>query len=244
MPLILALDDEPGILRLLKLELSTHGFRVLTAANATETLRLAEEQRPDLVLLDILMPELSGLEVMRALRERSNTPIILLTAKDMDIDKVRGLESGADDYVVKPFSPDELAARIRAVLRRSAEGPNVGQIVRSSDLEIDLNRRIVARNGETINLTRTEWVLLQHLAANSGKVLLNTELLTKVWGPEYRDDLQYLRVWISRLRRKLEDDPSSPKIIKTKPGIGYILEADAPPAADKPASVNGAATAV
>jgi two-component system KDP operon response regulator KdpE len=227
-PLILALDDEPGILRLLKLELSAQGFRVLTTSTPAEALRLAEEQRPDMILLDILMPELNGLEVMRSIRERGNTPVILLTAKDQDADKVRGLESGADDYVVKPFSSEELAARITAVLRRSSEGSSVGQVVHAGDVEVDLNRRIVTRGAETVNLTRTEWVLLQHLAANAGKVLLNTELLTKVWGPEYRDDLQYLRVWVSRLRRKLERDPSTPQIIKTRPGIGYIFETDTP----------------
>lgn len=227
-PLILALDDEQGILRLIKLELSAQGFRVVTASTGAEALQLAEEQRPDLVLLDILVPELSGLDVMRLLRERLNTPVILLTGRDQEIDKVRGLESGADDYVVKPFSGDELAARIRAVLRRSADGSNSGLTVRAGDIEIDLDRRLVQRNGETVDITRTEWVLLQYLAANAGKVLLNTELLAKVWGPEYRDDLQYLRVWVSRLRRKLESDPSTPRIIKTKPGIGYILEADAP----------------
>lgn len=227
-PLILALDDEAGILRLIKLELGAQGFRVVTASTGVEALAIAEEQRPDLVLLDILVPELSGLEVMRLLRERLNTPVILLTGQDQDIDKVRGLESGADDYVVKPFSGDELAARIRAVLRRSADGSSSGLVVRAGDIEIDLDRRLVQRNGETVDVTRTEWVLLQYLAANAGKVLLNTELLAKVWGPEYRDDLQYLRVWVSRLRRKLESDPSTPRIIKTKPGIGYILEADAP----------------
>ena len=229
-PLILALDDEPGILRLIKLELTALGFRIITASTGEEMLRLAEEQRPDLALLDILMPDLNGLDLIRSLRERANLPIILLTAKDQEIDKVRGLESGADDYVVKPFSPDELAARIRAVLRRSTGGANDGQVVRAGELEIDLNRRLVLRRGESVNLTRTEWALLQHLAANAGKVLLNTELLTKVWGPEYRDDLQYLRVWVSRLRRKLEAEPSTPRIIKTKPGIGYIFEADAVPA--------------
>jgi len=230
-PLILALDDEPGILRLLKLELTAQGFRVITASTGEEMLRLAEEQRPDLALLDILMPDLNGLELIRTLREHANLPIILLTAKDQEMDKVLGLESGADDYVVKPFSPDELAARIRAVLRRSTGGANDGQVVRAGEVEIDLNRRLVLRAGEPVNLTRTEWALLQHLAANAGKVLLNTELLTKVWGPEYRSDLQYLRVWVSRLRRKLEVEPSAPQIIKTKPGIGYILEGDTVPLA-------------
>jgi len=225
-PLILAVDDEVGIQRLIKLELSSQGFRVVTASGGEEALRLAEQQRPDIAVLDIVMPDMSGLEVMRKLRERTGIPIILLTAKDNDADKVRGLELGADDYLVKPFNPEELSARVRAVLRRSIGLSNAEISVRAGDVEIDLNRRLVKRNGEIVTLTRTEWMLLQHLAANAGKVMLNTELLSKVWGPEYRDDLQYLRVWVSRLRGKLEADPSSPAIIKTLQGIGYLLDAD------------------
>ncbi len=225
-PLLLVVDDEVGVLRLMKLELSAQGFRVVTASDGDEALRIAEEQRPDAVVLDIMMPGLSGLEVMRRLRERSNVPIILVTAKDKDSDKVRGLELGADDYVVKPFNPDELGARIRAVLRRML-AQDVERVVRAGNLEIDLARRLVHKNGEQVTLTRTEWLLLQHLAANAGKVLLAPELLSKVWGPEYRDDLQYLRVWVSRLRAKIEDVPAEPRIIKTLPGIGYMLDTGA-----------------
>ncbi len=225
-PLLLVVDDEVGVLRLMKLELSAQGFRVVTASDGDEALRIAEEQRPDAVVLDIMMPGLSGLEVMRRLRERSNVPIILVTAKDKDSDKVRGLELGADDYVVKPFNPDELGARIRAVLRRML-AQDVERVVRAGSLEIDLARRLVHKNGEQVTLTRTEWLLLQHLAANAGKVLLAPELLSKVWGPEYRDDLQYLRVWVSRLRAKIEDVPAEPRIIKTLPGIGYMLDTGA-----------------
>lgn len=226
-PLLLVVDDEAGILRLIKLELSAQGFRVITASSGEEALRLAEEQRPDAVLLDIMMPEITGLEVMRRLRERTNIPVLLVTAKDKDADKVRGLELGADDYIVKPFSPDELGARVRAVLRRGL-GQDVERVVRAGDVEIDLTRRLVKRNGNPVAVTRTEWLLLQHLAANAGKVMLNTELLSKVWGPEYRDDLQYLRVWVSRLRAKLESEPANPQIIKTLQGIGYMFEAEAP----------------
>jgi DNA-binding response OmpR family regulator len=222
-PLVLAVDDEAGILRLIKLELSTQGFRVVTASGGEEALRVAEEQRPDIALLDIVMPEMTGLEVMRRLRERSSIPVILLTAKGSESDKVRGLELGADDYLAKPFSPDELSARVRAVLRRSVGSSSTENVVQVGEIEVDLNRRLVKRAGEIVTLTRTEWMLLQHLAANVGKIMLNAELLSKVWGPEYRDDLQYLRVWVSRLRRKLEDDPSKPKLIKTFQGIGYML---------------------
>ena len=222
-PLVLAVDDEAGILRLIKLELSTQGFRVVTAASGEEALRTAEEQRPDIALLDIVMPEMTGLEVMRRLRERSSIPVILLTAKGSESDKVRGLELGADDYLPKPFSPAALRARDRAVLRRSIGSSSTENVVQVGSIEVDLNRRLVKRNGKIVTLTRTEWMLLQHLAANVGKIMLNAELLSKVWGPEYRDDLQYLRVWVSRLRRKLEEDPSKPRLIKTFQGIGYML---------------------
>jgi two-component system KDP operon response regulator KdpE len=223
-PLVLAVDDEAGILRLIKLELSTQGFRVVTAENGETALRMAEEHRPDIVLLDIVMPDITGLEVMRKLRERTNIPVILLTAKGSDADKVRGLEMGADDYLAKPFSPEELSARVRAVLRRALGSAGLENVVTAGEVEVDLNRRLVKRNGELVTLTRTEWMLLQHLAANAGKIMLNAELLGKVWGPEYRDDLQYLRVWVSRLRRKLEEEPSQPKLIKTFQGIGYMFD--------------------
>jgi len=225
-PLVLAVDDEAGILRLIKLELTAQGFRVITAASGEEALQLAEEQRPDIILLDVVMPGMSGLETLRALRERWNIPVIMVTARDREIDKVRGLEMGADDYIVKPFGADEMAARIRAVLRRAA-GVDAEQVVHAGRISVDLGRRLVRNDaGETISLTRTEWQLLQHLAANAGKVLLSGELLAKVWGPEYRDDLQYLRVWVSRLRQKIEEDPANPTIIKTLPGIGYLFQAE------------------
>jgi two-component system KDP operon response regulator KdpE len=226
-PLVLAVDDEPGVLRLIKLELSDQGFRVLTAGNGEEALKLVEEQRPDILLLDLMMPEMTGEELMRAIRERSGAPVVFLTAKDRNMDKVRGLEAGADDYVVKPFSPEELGARLRAVLRRTVATEPAKRIVRVNDVEIDLERRLVTRNGEVVQLSRTEWLLLQQLAANAGKVMLTAELLSKVWGPEYRDDVQYLRVWVSRLRRKLDAD-SSKSIIKTHQGIGYLLDAEQP----------------
>jgi two-component system KDP operon response regulator KdpE len=225
--MVMAVDDEPGILRLIKLELSTQGFRVVTASGGEEALKLADEQQPDIALLDIVMPEMTGLELMRRLRERSPLPIILLTAKGSESDKVKGLEMGADDYIAKPFSPDELSARVRAVLRRTTSAPGGDTIVKAGAVDVDLNRRLATRNGELVSLTRTEWMLLQHLASNPGKVMLNGELLSKVWGPEYREDLQYLRVWVSRLRKKLEEEPANPKLIKTFQGIGYMFVSDA-----------------
>ncbi|MEO8458719.1 MAG: response regulator transcription factor, partial [Chloroflexota bacterium] len=160
-PLVLAVDDEAGILRLMKLELTGQGFRVITASNGEDAMKLVEEQRPDVLLLDVIMPEMTGLEVMRRVREQMNVPIIMVTAKDSDQDKIRGLEMGADDYIVKPFSPEEMGARIRAVLRRAIGNQNTERVIKVQDVEIDLNRRIMTRNGEVVSLTRTEWLLLQ-----------------------------------------------------------------------------------
>ena len=179
-----------------------------------------------MVVLDIVMPDLDGIEVMRELQERRPVPVILLTAKGSTADKAQGLDMGADDYVAKPFHPDELAARIRAVIRRASGAAPGSGVLAFDDVEIDLERRIVRRDGEIVQFSRTEWLLLQHLAANAGKVVLHTELLTKVWGPEYRDDLQYLRVWVSRVRRKLGAPPGEPGRIKTFQGIGYLLDVE------------------
>ena len=226
-PLVLVADDEPRITKLVSIALQEEGFRVVTADSGEEALRKAEEVRPDVVLLDIVMPDIDGIEVMQQLRERRPVPVILLTAKGSTSDKAKGLDLGADDYVAKPFHPDELAARVRSVIRRSS-GATPGQgIVAFDDIEIDLERRMVSRAGQLVQFSRTEWLLLQHLAANAGKVVLHTELLTKVWGPEYRDDLQYLRVWVSRVRRKLGAEPGQPGRIKTFQGIGYLLDVEA-----------------
>jgi two-component system, OmpR family, KDP operon response regulator KdpE len=225
-PLVLVADDEPRITKLVSIALGEEGFRVVTAGGGEEALAKAEEVRPDIVLLDIVMPDLDGIEVMRQLRERRTVAVILLTAKGSTADKAKGLDLGADDYIAKPFHPDELAARVRAVLRRSTGAQPGSGVLRFDDVEIDLERRMVTRDGELVQLSRTEWLLLQHLAANAGKVVLHTELLTKVWGPEYRDDLQYLRVWVSRVRRKLGAEPGEPGRIKTFQGIGYLLDVE------------------
>jgi DNA-binding response OmpR family regulator len=232
--LVLAVDDEPAALRVVKLCLREEGFRVLTAASAEEALRLAEQYRPDLAILDVMMPGTDGLQLMRELRTRGTLPVILLTGRSKDRDKVHGLDLGADDYLVKPFNPEELGARVRAVLRRTAVGAVSPQLVAVGDLEIDLDRRLVKRAGELVNLTRTEWMLLQHQAANPGKVMINTELLTGL-GHQYCDDFQYLRVWVSRLRRKLGDFA----LIRTFQGIGYMLVL----ASAAPGETNGVAAA-
>jgi two-component system KDP operon response regulator KdpE len=238
-PLVLVADDEVRITKLVSLALREQGFRVVTAVNGTEALQKAEEYRPDVVVLDIVMPDLDGIEVMRELQDRRPVPVILLTAKGSTADKAQGLDMGADDYVAKPFHPDELAARIRAVIRRATGASSGTGILAFDDIEIDLERRIVRRDEQIVQFSRTEWLLLQHLAANAGKVVLHTELLTKVWGPEYRDDLQYLRVWVSRVRRKLGAPPGEPGRIKTFQGIGYLLDVEPlpeeRPALDPPA---------
>jgi two-component system KDP operon response regulator KdpE len=225
-PLVLAIGDEMGFLRLMELELSAQGFRLLTASTGEEALRLAEEQRPDILLIHILMPGMTGLEVLHRLREQMSIPVIMVTARDSDAEKVRGLEMEADDYIFKPFNAEELVARIRAVLRRTVSPRGAERLIRAGDVEIDLNRKLVTKGGEPLRFTRTEWLLLQYLAANAGRVMLNAELLANVWGPEHADDLQYLRVWVSRLRRKLEANPSEPQIIKTMQGIGYMLDGE------------------
>ncbi len=225
-PLVLVADDEPRITKLVSIALTAEGFRVVTANGGEEALAKAEEVRPDLVLLDIVMPGLDGIEVMRRLRELRPVPVILISARTSTADKAKGLDLGADDYVAKPFHPDELAARVRAVIRRTSGLTSGAGIVRVGDVEIDLERRTVAKAGELVALSRTEWLLLAHLAAHAGKVVLHTELLTKVWGPEYRDDLQYLRVWVSRIRRKLGAKPGESGPIRTFQGIGYLLDAE------------------
>jgi two-component system KDP operon response regulator KdpE len=227
-PLVLVADDEPRITKLVAIALAEEGFRVVSASGGEDALAKAEEYRPDIVLLDIVMPDLDGIEVMRQLRERRPVAVILLTAKGSTADKAKGLDLGADDYIAKPFHPDELAARVRAVLRRSTGAAPGAGVLAFDDVEIDLERRMVIRGGELVQLSRTEWLLLQHLAANAGKVVLHTELLTKVWGPEYRDDLQYLRVWISRVRRKLGAPAGEQGRIRTFQGIGYLLDVEGP----------------
>ena len=246
-PLVLVADDEPRITKLVSIALGEEGFRVVTASGGEEALAKAEEVRPDIVLLDIVMPDLDGIEVMRQLRERRPVAVILLTAKGSTADKAKGLDLGADDYIAKPFHPDELAARVRP----SCVGRPARSRVRASSSSTTSRSTSSGgwsrRNGELVQLSRTEWLLLQHLAANAGKVVLHTELLTKVWGPEYRDDLQYLRVWVSRVRRKLGAEPGEPGRIKTFQGIGYLLDVEppvhpetvAPPVADEQSALIG-----
>jgi DNA-binding response OmpR family regulator len=225
-PRVLVADDDPLIQRLVRTHLDRAGFRVLTAADGEEALDLAVAEQPDLIVLDLMLPRLDGFEVCRRIREFSLVPVVMLTARGEQADKLKGFEAGADDYLTKPFAPPELLARVRAVLRRAQQGagPTAPAVVRCGTLSVDFVRRRVLVDQELVKLTPTEFQLLQQLALNAGKVLSHAELLTQVWGPEYRDDREYLWAYVRHLRRKLEPDPEQPRYIRSEPGYGYVLE--------------------
>jgi DNA-binding response OmpR family regulator len=222
---ILVVDDEPRYIRLMEANLSSEGFQVLKATNGQEAVETVAEQRPDLVLLDIMMPILDGFTACERIREFSNVPIIVVTAKGEERDRVRGLDLGADDYIVKPFSATELLARVRSVLRRAHNSGSVFQqsVFNHGNLRIDFARAEVFRDDKMVFLSATEYRLLLQMARNIGRVLPSEQLLSDVWGAEYRDDKEILWVSISRLRQKLEDDPRNPVHIVTRPGLGYTM---------------------
>ncbi len=223
---ILVIDDEERILNFLSSKLKASGYVVLTANNGLKGLEQAQAQEPDLIVLDLLMPKMDGLEMLKELRSFSAVPVIILTAKGAHADRIKGLELGADDYLPKPFNPDELVARIEAIRRRLEPGKRgkTPEVFQLGDITIDFRNHNLLISGEPKYLTRTEWLLLSQLINNAGRLMLYEELLTRVWGPEYRDDVQILRTWISRLRHKLESDPSNPKLIRTIPKTGYIID--------------------
>jgi two-component system, OmpR family, KDP operon response regulator KdpE len=223
--LVLVADDDAPILRLVRTKLQADGYGVITATNGQEAVTLFERERPDIVVLDLMMPVMDGYEAMQHIRQSTNVPVVILTARSAAPEKIRGLDLGADDYVTKPFNPDELSSRISAVLRR-ASGSQVPttQMLDYGTLTIDLNRRRILAGDREIELSRTEWELLYQLASNAGRVMLHSELLSRIWGPEFRDETYYLRTWVSRLRAKLEEDRENPKLIRTFPGMGYRLE--------------------
>jgi two-component system KDP operon response regulator KdpE len=227
--LVLVVDDEPAIVRLVKAKLTADGYAVITADRGEQALALLEDERPDLIVLDLMMPGIDGFETLRRIRMESQVPVVMLTARAGDADRLKGFHTGADDYVTKPFNPDELAARVAAVLRRTAGAAAAGgrTVLRYPGIEIDLERRRVLVGGEEVRLSRTEWELLAQLAGNAGRVMLHGELLTRIWGPEYRDEAHYLRTWVSRLRTKLKTPGSDAELITTYPGLGYRLESPA-----------------
>lgn len=221
---ILLVDDEPKIARFVKTTLSLAGHEIVVAETGTESLEMVDTHLPDLIILDLGLPDMDGFEVLRRLREYSTIPIVVLTARDDERDKVRGLELGADDYLTKPFAARELEARIAAVLRRVEWSPQPSEVgeFQLRQLYVDMRRRLVKVNDEEVHLTPTEYELLRVLIQHAGQVLLHSDLLTRVWGTEYRNDMAILRVNISRLRQKL-DETDDMSLIQTVPGVGYVM---------------------
>jgi two-component system KDP operon response regulator KdpE len=222
---ILLVDDEERILNFLKTKLKMLSYEVILASNGVEALEQVQGQEPDLVVLDVTMPKKDGFETLKELRTFSPVPVIMLSARGDDSDRIKGLEIGADDYIAKPFNPDELVARIEAIRRRlsSLELKKTPRELIVEGLKISFDERQLTVRGKEIKLTRIEWLLLSELAINAGHLMTYYELLSRIWGPEYRDDYQILRTWISRLREKIEIDPSDAKFITTIPKTGYIF---------------------
>jgi DNA-binding response OmpR family regulator len=220
---ILIVDDELGIIKFLRARLEAAGYKVFTSMDGSEALQTFEREQPDFVILDINMPKMDGFEVCRRLREWSQVPIIMLSARGNENDKVQCLNLGADDYITKPFSANELLARVNSVMRRSKSNTGISTqpLFKSGDLEINFIKRQVTIAGKEVKLTPTEYSLLQEFALNMGKVLTHTYLLNKVWGHEYREETQYLHVFVRRLRAKLEPDAANPRYITTVAGVGY-----------------------
>lgn len=223
-PRVLVIDDEAQIRRFLRISLEANGYEVHEVANGLEGISRAAQLRPDLIILDMGLPDIDGLEVLRRLREWTTTPAIILSVRDADDDKVAALDAGADDYLTKPFSLEELMARMRVAQRHSNPGPQ-SHLFTAGNVTVDLSRRLVTRNGEAVKLTPTEYALLRLLIQHAGRVLTHKQILREVWGPEYVEETHYLRVYFAQLRQKLEEDPSLPRLILTEPGVGYRLAA-------------------
>jgi two-component system, OmpR family, KDP operon response regulator KdpE len=219
---ILVIDDEPQILRALRTILTAKKFQVSVARYGNDGLTMAASQQPDLIILDLSLPDMDGVEVCKQLREWTQVPVIVLSVRDSEHDKVRALDSGADDYLTKPFGIEELLARIRVSLRHASlsQGSKSTRI-KSGPVEIDLVEHLVTRQGSEVKLTATEYKLLAYLAANAGRILTHQGILTQVWGPADADHVEYLRVYVRQLRMKLEDDPDHPQMLLNEPGIGY-----------------------
>ena len=226
---ILAVDDEPQIRRVLRATLSAQGYTILEAKSGEEALEKIRHERIDLILLDMNLPVISGIETCREIRASSDTPIIMLTVRNTEEDKVNALDAGADDYVVKPFGSEELMARIRASLRRASPMEAL-PVFETADLRIDFSKRAVTVRGNNVRLTPKEFELLRHLVTNEGKALPHRRLLQAVWGPDYGDETEYLRVFINQLRKKVEPDPGHPRYILTEPWLGYRFERPQEPA--------------
>jgi two-component system, OmpR family, KDP operon response regulator KdpE len=225
---ILVVDDESAIGRAVETNLSRHGFSVRAARTGQEAIEGIDSFRPDLLLLDLGLPDIDGLEIIRRVRERSSTPIVVLSVRGQERDKVAALDLGADDYLTKPFGVDELLARVRVALRHSARpAAGAAAVFRTGQLLVDLERRRVTVNGREVALTPTEYELLKAFIAHPDKVLTDRMLLQRVWGPEYGSEAHYLHVYMARLRKKVEEDPQNPRYLRTEPGVGYRLVSEA-----------------
>ena len=220
--LVLVVDDELQIRRFLRISLEGRGYDVIEAATGHDALTRAAQARPDLILLDMGLPDMEGMEVLARLREWTKTPVLILSVRDSDQDKVSALDAGADDYLTKPFSTDELLARMRTALRHAQTNPDE-PVFTSGRLTVDLSRRVVSVEGHPVRLTPTEYALLRLMIQNAGRVLTHAQILRAVWGPEYVNETHYLRVYFAQLRQKLEADPSVPRLLLTEPGVGYRL---------------------
>jgi two-component system, OmpR family, KDP operon response regulator KdpE len=227
-PLVLVVEDEPQLMRFLRATLPAHGYRLAEAVTGAQALVEAQTRQPDLVLLDLGLPDLDGIEVTRWLREWTSVPIVVVSARGQERDKVQALDSGADDYLTKPFGTDELLARMRVALRHAARvaGGGGDSVYEAGNLRVDLGARLVYRRGEEVRLTRTEYRLLAALVQHAGKVLTHRQLLREVWGPGASSETHYLRVYMAQLRHKLEDDPARPRHLLTETGVGYRLRVD------------------
>ncbi|MGE4064020.1 MAG: response regulator [Rhodospirillaceae bacterium] len=224
-PKVLIVDDEPQIRRFLRASLQAHDYQVIEAENGKEGVRACTVQKPDLLILDLGLPDMDGLDVIKLVREWSTIPIIILSLRSDDPDKIEALDRGANDYVTKPFSMGELLARMRVALRQGQGGASeAGPVITAGDIEIDLSKRLVTVSGAPVRLSRKEYDLLRILASHPGKVITHQQLLQEVWGQAYVEETQYLRVYIGQLRQKLEKEPASPKYLVTEPGVGYRLQ--------------------
>ena len=225
---VLVVDDEERIVHFLKTRLKALGYEVLSAANGIEAVEMAQTRDPDLIVLDLIMPDMDGIAALKEIRSFSTVPVIVLSARGADADRILGLELGADDYLPKPFNPDELVARISAIRRRvhSRDGPQHETSITVGHVTVDFSRRCAVVNGQDIYLTKVEWTLLSELVQNAGRLMTYEHILIKIWGEEYRSDVQLLRTWISRLRRKLELNPRRPQVIHTIAKVGYSMHSD------------------
>jgi two-component system KDP operon response regulator KdpE len=218
---VLVVDDEPKIRMFIRANLEARAYEVHLAQDGIEAVETAARIDPDVVVLDVNMPRMNGIEACRRIREWADMPIIILSVRDEEADKVKALDEGADDYVTKPFGIEELLARIRVALRRSTGARSVLPVFAAGDLEVDFSKRVVKQRGQIVKLTRTEYELLAYLVSNRGRVLTHKEILHNVWGTEYAEESEYVRVFIRQLRSKIEEDPSSPRFILTEPRVGY-----------------------